>query len=147
MHTPHFHRILVTIALMFAASVGALPRLASAQTPTLTVLADLADLPNQDKGRSSTNFGVILASDGNFYGTTTFGGSANFGTIFKLTPTGTITTLVNFTGPNGTYPIGALIQASDGNLYGTTTGGGGTPMATRSLPSMARFSRSHWMEP
>ena len=116
-----------TITLIFAASVGALPRLASAQNPTLTVLADLADLPNQDIGRSITNFGVILASDGNFYGTTTFGGSANFGTIFKLTPTGTITTLVNFTGPNGTYPIGALIQASDGNLYGTTSGGGANP--------------------
>jgi uncharacterized repeat protein (TIGR03803 family) len=95
------------------------------QAATLTVLADLGTLPNQDKGRSSTNFGVIRASDGNFYGITTFGGSANFGTIFKVTPTGTITALVNFTGPNGTYPLGALIQASDGNLYGTTSGGGG----------------------
>ena len=116
---------LATIALMFAASVGALPRLASAQTPTLTVIADLGTLPNQDKGRSNTNFGVIQASDGNFYGTTQYGGSANFGTIFKVTPTGTATTLVNFTGPNGTYPIDGLIQASDGNLYGTTNGGGG----------------------
>ena len=68
---------------MFAASFGALPRLASGQTPTLTVLADLADLPNQDIGRPFTNFGVIQASDGNFYGTTTYGGSANFGEIFK----------------------------------------------------------------
>jgi uncharacterized repeat protein (TIGR03803 family) len=117
-------RRFATIALMFAASVGALPRLASAQTATLTVLADLANLPNQDIGRSSTDFGVIRASDGNFYGITTFGGSANFGTIFKLTPTGTLTALVNFTGPNGTHPQGALIQASDGNLYGTTGGGG-----------------------
>ncbi len=118
-------RRFATIALMFAASVVALPRLASAQTPTLTVIADLGTLPNQDKGRSSTNFGVIQASDGNFYGTTQYGGSANFGTIFKVTPTGTATTLVNFTGPNGTYPIDGLIQASDGNLYGTTNGGGG----------------------
>ena len=118
-------RRFATIALMCAGSVGALPWLASAQTPTLTVLADLADLPNQDIGRPFTNFGVIRASDGNFYGTTTYGGSANFGEIFKLTPTGTITTLVNFTGPNGAYPIGELIQASDGNLYGTTNGGGG----------------------
>jgi uncharacterized repeat protein (TIGR03803 family) len=128
-------RRFATLALMFAASAGALPRLASAQTATLTVLADLANLPNQDKGRSSTNFGVIRASDGNFYGTTQFGGSANFGTIFKVTPTGTITALVNFTGPNGTYPAGALIQASDGNLYGTTSGGGGDatghPFATQ----------------
>ena len=84
-------RRFATITLMFAVSVGALPRLASAQTPTLTVLADLGTLPNQAGGRTNTNFGVILASDGNFYGTTTFGGSANFGTIFKLTPTGTLT--------------------------------------------------------
>ena len=48
--------------------------------------------------------GVILASDGNFYGTTPFGGSANFGMVFKVTPAGTATTLVNFTGPNGTHP-------------------------------------------
>jgi uncharacterized repeat protein (TIGR03803 family) len=114
-----------TIALILAASVGVLPRRASGQTPTLTVIADLGTLPNQDKGRSYTNFGVIKASDGNFYGTTQYGGSANFGTIFKVTPTGTATTLVNFTGPNGTYPIDGLIQASNGNLYGTTSGGGG----------------------
>ncbi len=118
-------RRFATITLMFAVSVGALPRLATAETATLTVLADLGTLPNQAGGRTNTNFGVILASDGNFYGTTTFGGSANFGTIFKLTPTGTLTTLVNFTGPNGSYPIGGLIQASDGNLYGTANGGGG----------------------
>jgi uncharacterized repeat protein (TIGR03803 family) len=114
-----------TIALIIGASLGALPLLASAQTPTLTVIADLADLPNQDIGTATANFGVIQATDGNFYGTTTFGGSANFGQIFRVSPTGTITTLVNFTGPNGTYPIGGLIQASDGNLYGTTSGGGG----------------------
>ncbi len=127
-------RRFATIVLIFAASIVALPRLATAETATLTVLANLGTLPNQAGGSTSTNFGVIRASDGNFYGTTTFGGSANFGTIFKLTPTGTLTELVNFTGPNGTYPIGALIQASDGNLYGTTNGGGpdanGKPFAT-----------------
>ncbi len=118
-------RRFVSLALIFAASFGALPLLAATQPATLSVIADLADLPNQDIGRPFTNFGVIQASDGNFYGTTTFGGSANFGEVFKVTPSGTITTLVNFTGPNGTYPIGGLIQASDGNLYGTTNGGGG----------------------
>ena len=121
-------RRFATIALMLAASVGALPRLASAQTPTLNVLADLGTLPYQDQGRSYTNVGVIRASDGNFYGTTAYGGSANFGTIYKVTPAGTATILVNFTGPNGTYPNAGVIQASDGNLYGTTTGGGGDAM-------------------
>jgi len=119
-------RRFATIALLFAASAGALPRLASAQTPTLTVIGQLVNLPGATGGGTHTDYGVVLASDGNFYGITTFGGSANFGTIFKLTPTGTITTLVNFTGPNGAVPRGGLIQASDGNLYGTTSGGGTT---------------------
>ena len=68
---------------------------------------------------------MIQASDGNFYGTSSQGGSNQQGTIFKLTPSGTLTVLLNF--PNtqiGTGPKAPLIQASDGNLYGTTSSGG-----------------------
>ncbi len=68
---------------------------------------------------------LVLGSDGNFYGTTVYGGSAGYGTVFRMTPTGVLTTLVSFTGANGEYPYAALVQGNDGNFYGTTYGGGG----------------------
>ncbi len=79
--------------------------------------------------------GLVQASDGNFYGTTTYGGSGGYhnladyaGTIFRITPSGTLTTLYSFCSqPNcsdGDRPYGTLVQASDGNLYGTTQNGG-----------------------
>jgi uncharacterized repeat protein (TIGR03803 family) len=69
--------------------------------------------------------GLILASDGSFYGTTQ-AGAAGFGTVFKIRADGTFTTLYTFTGgADGAYPYAALIQASDGNFYGTTLNRGG----------------------
>jgi uncharacterized repeat protein (TIGR03803 family) len=68
--------------------------------------------------------GLVQGSDGNFYGTTSSGGSSDDGTIFKLTPAGVFTTLVSFTNPNGADPIAGLVQGSDGNFYGTTFTGG-----------------------
>jgi uncharacterized repeat protein (TIGR03803 family) len=63
--------------------------------------------------------GLIQASDGNFYGLTSSGGTAGFGTAYKLTPGGVLTTLVSFGGTNiGRWPYGKMLQASDGNLYG-----------------------------
>ena len=76
--------------------------------------------------------GLIQGADGNFYGTTSQGGTANDGTVFKMTPGGTETILYAFTGgtTDGANPKGALIQATDGNFYGTTStagnSGGGT---------------------
>jgi len=73
---------------------------------------------------------LIQGTDGNFYGTTYYGGSDNEcsgcgnGTIFKITPSGTLTTLLDFNGADGAQPEGGLIQATDGNFYGTTAGGG-----------------------
>jgi uncharacterized repeat protein (TIGR03803 family) len=68
--------------------------------------------------------GLVLGTDGNFYGTTTYGGSTNNGTVFKITPAGTLTTLLNFTSTNGGEPNGVLVQGTDGNFYGTTIDGG-----------------------
>ncbi len=72
--------------------------------------------------------GLVQATDGNLYGTTfaaTFDGGANGdGTVFKITPSGTLTTLYSFSGPDGANPWAGLVQATDGNFYGTTYAGG-----------------------
>ena len=68
---------------------------------------------------------LLLASDGNFYGTTQFGGTSDAGIIFRLTPQGVESVLYSFTGGNdGANPVGDLVQGSDGALYGTTSAGG-----------------------
>jgi uncharacterized repeat protein (TIGR03803 family) len=68
---------------------------------------------------------LVQGTDGNFYGTTEFGGSGvHNGTVFQMTPAGTLTTLVFFTGTNGLEPVAPLVQGTDGNFYGTTSEGG-----------------------
>ena len=73
---------------------------------------------------------LTLGSDGNFYGTTYRGGAADFGTVFRLTTSGTLTTLVSFNNTNGALPFGTLTQAGDGNLYGATLRGGSNDFGT-----------------
>lgn len=70
--------------------------------------------------------GLVLASDGNFYGTTFQGGAADSisGTIFRITPAGKLTTLHSFDGTDGAGPFAPLIQAGNGVLYGLTQNGG-----------------------
>ena len=68
--------------------------------------------------------GLVQATNGNFYGTTYFGGANSLGTIFKITATGTLTTLHSFDALDGENPKAGLVQGSDGNFYGTTYLGG-----------------------
>ncbi len=71
--------------------------------------------------------GLVQASNGNFYGTTTNGGARQFGTVFEITPSRTLTTLYSFAdGLDGGNPHAGLVQGRDGNLYGTTSLGNGT---------------------
>ena len=74
-------------------------------------------------------FGTLIEdAAGNLYGTTQFGGVNNAGTIFKLAPDGTETTILTFggtdSGTNGGIPAAGLIADDKGNLYGTTETGG-----------------------
>jgi uncharacterized repeat protein (TIGR03803 family) len=78
-------------------------------------------LPNWLPDGSSPYAGLVQATDGNLYGTTVLGGAGGEGTIFKITPSGT---LLSFAGTDGAQPYAGLIQATDGNLYGTTKFGG-----------------------
>ncbi len=73
--------------------------------------------------------GLVQGSDGNFYGTTVNGGTygsslGGYGTVFKLTTDGIITSLVSFAITNGVSPYSRLVQGRDGYLYGTTSNGG-----------------------
>jgi len=76
---------------------------------------------------------LMQASDGNFYGTMFAGGTCStyygggcgyFGTIFKVTPSGSLSTLLKFTGSNGAWPLAPLVEGTDGYLYGSTSQGG-----------------------
>jgi uncharacterized repeat protein (TIGR03803 family) len=74
--------------------------------------------------------GLVEASDGSFYGTTLVGGNTKttwaggYGTVFKISHTGALTTLYSFTGLNDGFAPYALVQGSDGNFYGRTWGDG-----------------------
>jgi uncharacterized repeat protein (TIGR03803 family) len=74
--------------------------------------------------------GLVQTSDGNFFGTTWYGGpytnaqSFGWGTVFKMTPAGVLTTLVYFNNTNGAGPMAGLCLARDGSFYGTTARGG-----------------------
>jgi uncharacterized repeat protein (TIGR03803 family) len=68
---------------------------------------------------------LIQGADGNFYGTTSQGGPANAGTIFKVTPDGSLSVLYAFSGgSDGAWPYGGLVQDPGGSFYGTTSQGG-----------------------
>ncbi len=81
--------------------------------------------------------GLTLGSDGNFYGTTPYGGAYNRGVVYKVTSNGTFTVLYNFTSADlsGFAPSSALTQASDGNFYGTCTNGGTYGVIYRVTPT------------
>jgi uncharacterized repeat protein (TIGR03803 family) len=71
---------------------------------------------------------LVNATNGYFYGTTYAGGADGQGTVFKISPSGTLTTLHNFCSQSGctdgSGPIAGLVQATNGNLYGMTNSGG-----------------------
>ena len=74
--------------------------------------------------------GLVQGSDGNLYGETLFGGPNGYGSIFKITTSGTLTTLYSFNNTDGSEPTGGLVQGSDGNFYGTTSLGGANSAGT-----------------
>jgi uncharacterized repeat protein (TIGR03803 family) len=94
---------------------------------TLTILHSFCSQSGCTDG--SNPFAVVIqGTDGNLYGTTLTGGAKGFGTVFKITRGGTLTTLHSFCTqsgcPDGSFPQTGLVQASTGNLYGTTVTGG-----------------------
>jgi len=78
--------------------------------------------------------GLVHATNGNFYGTTTSGGANGYGTIFESAPSGAMSILYNFCAQtncsDGLTPYAGLMQATNGTFYGTTVGGGSNDVGT-----------------
>jgi uncharacterized repeat protein (TIGR03803 family) len=106
-------------------------------TGTFTSLHSFCSEPQCADGGSTVS-GLIQATNGDLYGTTYSAGAANGapsngGTVFKITPSGTLTTLHAFCSlPNctdGREPYAGLVQAANGDFYGTTYLGGESALA------------------
>jgi uncharacterized repeat protein (TIGR03803 family) len=89
---------------------------------TLTTLTNF----NKINGAEPYSAALALGPDGNFYGTTEYGGISNNGTVFQVTTNGALTTLHSFgaTNAEGANPTAGLSLGPDGNFYGTTQDGG-----------------------
>lgn len=120
----------VKLALMVMALCLAAAMTASAGS-TLTTLVNFTGIASGGNPTAP----VVQANDGNFYGTTLYGGpygdncnnpGVGCGIVYKMAPDGTLTILHSFCSqsgcPDGTFPEAGLVQGTDGYLYGTTTG-------------------------
>jgi uncharacterized repeat protein (TIGR03803 family) len=97
----------------------------SGYASTPTTLASF----NGSNGANPGPGSLVIDAYGDLFGTTLSGGASNDGTVFEIlnTPFGydpTPTTLVSFSGPDGSEPAGGLFADTDGNLFGTTLLGG-----------------------
>ena len=68
--------------------------------------------------------GLVEGTDGNLYGATFQGGTANAGTVFQISKSGTETLLHSFTSDVGQWPVASLAQNTNGKFYGVTQSGG-----------------------
>jgi uncharacterized repeat protein (TIGR03803 family) len=106
--------------MLFAVAARAADEAPGGARPEAQVV-DIADFRHK-VGRSPSG-GVILASDGNYYGVASEGGSRGNGTIYRVDATGAVKTLHDFKAANdGWHPYGALVQGADGALYGVSFG-------------------------
>ncbi len=139
------HEVLPTLRLLALALALSAGCIAAAQAATIGVLhrfSYTAASPSHYALGNSPQSELLQASDGNFYGTTVYGGQGKCpnrseggytgcGTIFRMTPQGTVTVLYSFPysattnrAPQGAFPTAGLIQATDGFLYGVAQDGG-----------------------
>src|SRR5689334_21253224 len=113
---------------------------------SFTILHSFADGGSGVFGKDPGSGGLVQASDGNIYGTTSGGGANNncrggCGTIFRTTQAGAFLTLHSFNGTDGSGP-GALVQATDGSFYGVTGDGGANNLCLGGCGTVFRATSS-----
>lgn len=99
---------------------------------TLYAFAALNPDGRHNQHGAHPNAALTVGANGKLYGTTVTGGSGGTGTVFQITPKGTLTTLHNFApipagktaNADGAHPNASVVFGSDGALYGTTSDGG-----------------------
>jgi uncharacterized repeat protein (TIGR03803 family) len=108
------------------AGYGGIYALTPGSAPSESVIYNFT---NGDDG--GTPYGVLTVQNGLLYGTASTGGAYSSGganpggTLFSITPSGSITILHTFgSGTDGATPHGSVVFDSTGALYGTTTAGG-----------------------
>ncbi len=109
-------KIRLATARLFAVTLPGILAAGLAGAQTYSVLL------NADSVSSSSTASLTAGPDGNLYGTTSQGRS--YGTVFRITPSGSLSTLHAFNNTDGSTPVGGVIFGSDGLLYGTTSAGG-----------------------
>jgi len=113
-------RFFLLLAFALAATIAT-------YSQTYTVLDNLG-MTNTDPLQPAWMGVFAQGRDGNLYSTTQAGGAFisghQYGTVFSMTPSGTVTVLHSFDGTNGGLPNSGLTLGTDGNFYGTTPSGG-----------------------
>ena len=108
---------------------------AIAQVTSAQAFSVLYSFQNKTDG-SNPQVGLFLNG---IYGTTFLGGDPGCacGTVFRILPNGTFSTLHTFVGTDGANPMGNLVADANGNLYGTTSQGGTGSLAAGTIFKLA----------
>ena len=112
-------------AVRVSTAIVAVSLLIGAMTAAAQTYSDLHDLDGSTDGSYPQQPGILAQGrDGNLYGTNPWGGTNGHGTVFEVTPSGTLTPLYNFSGTTNVFATSGLTLGLDGNFYGTTQFGG-----------------------
>ncbi len=122
----HRFSLLISLGCVLSLALGAAPVAIHAQTFT-----DLHDFSCNNDGCVASYPGIVAqGQDGSLYGSLVTGGTSNSGTVYKITPAGTLTAIYNFAQTDGYGPYSGLTLGTDGNFYGATYNDGGNGFGT-----------------